>query len=215
MIIIDSREQNEEEKYFQDHNLEYRKEALSCGDYAAEDSNGNRVVIERKEIKDFISSLFEGRLSDQMSRLAVEDCPILVISGKLEEYYNSVPGESKFTEDQFYGAVSECIVRYGLRCVIWNQSDCSHEDSLGIITQVLKQTSKGNIDKIPKRKKREFNDQIGFIRELTGCPQDTAIELLKHYKKVRNVLEASPEDLKSFKGMGPKRIERMRMLLDD
>ena len=215
MIIIDSREQNEEESYFKDKNIPYTRQALSCGDYAAEDSRGNRVVIERKEIKDFISSLFEGRLADQMSRLSLEDLPILLISGKLEEYYETVPGESRFTEEQFYGAISECIVRYGLRCVIWNQCEHSHTDSLGIITQILKQIVKGNIDKIPKRKKREFNNKIGFVRELTGCPQDTAIEILKFYKTVRNVIAAPLEDLKSFKGLGPKGIERMRVLLDE
>lgn len=215
MIIIDTREQSEEEQYFKDHKIEYRKEALPCGDYAAEDANGNRVIIERKEIKDYISSLFEGRLDDQLGRLAQEDCPILFISGKLDEYYESVPGESRFTKEQFYGSISSSIVRYGLRCVVWNQCECSHEETLGIIVKVLEHTSQGNIDKIPKRKKREFNNHIGFVRELTGCPQDTAIELLKHYKKVRNIIEAPFEDLKSFKGMGPKRIERLRMLLDD
>ena len=215
MIIIDTREQYEEEEYFKNHNIEYRKEALPCGDYAAEDSDGNRVIIERKEIKDYISSLFEGRLDDQLGRLAQEDCPILVISGELQEYYDSVPGNSKFTEEQFYGSLSACIVRYGLRSVIWNQCECSHEDTLGIIVKVLEHTSKGQIDKIPKRKKREFNNKIGFVRELTGCPQDTAIELLKHYKTVRNLIAAPIEDLKSFKGMGPKRLARIGMLLDE
>ncbi len=215
MIIIDTREQYEEEEYFKNHNIEYRKEALSCGDYAAEDSNGNRVVIERKEIKDYISSLFEGRLDDQLGRLAQEDCPILVISGELEEYYESVPGESKFTKDQFYGSLSACIVRYGLRCVIWNQCEHAHEDTLGIITKVLEHVSKGQLDKIPKRKKREFNNQIGFVRELTGCPQDTAIEMIKFYGTVRKIIEAPIEDLKSFRGMGPKRLARLEMLLDE
>ncbi len=214
LIIIDTREQDEEENYFKRNKIDYRKEALQCGDYAAEDSNGNRVIIERKEIKDYLASLFSGRLDDQLGRLAQEDCPILFISGTLEEYYEAVPGESKFTPEQFYGSLASAVVRYGLRSIIWNQCECSHEDSLGIIVKVLEQTAKGNIDKIPKRKKREFNDQIGFIRELTGCPQDTAIEMIKHYGTVRNVIAAPIEDLKSFKGMGPKRIARMEMLLD-
>ena len=215
MIIIDTREQHDEEEYFKNHNIEYRKEALPCGDYAAEDNNGNRVVIERKEIKDYISSLFEGRLDDQLGKLAQEDCPILVISGELEEYYESVPGKSAFTPDQFYGSISACIVRYGLRCVIWNQCEHAHEDTLGIIAKVLEHTSKGQLDKIPKRKKRAFNNTIGFVREVTGCPQDTAIELLKHYKTVRNIIAAPFKDLKSFRGMGPKRLARMEMLLDE
>lgn len=215
MIIIDTREQDEEETYFKRNNIEYRKEALSCGDYAIEDRNGNRAVIERKEIKDYLASLFEGRLDDQLLRLSQEDCPMLFISGDLDEYYESVPGESKFTIDQFYGSLASNIVRYGLRCVVWNQCHCGHEETLGQIVHVLNHVGKGNLDKIPKRKKREFNDQIGFIRELTGCPQDTAIELLKYYGTVRKMIEAPIEDLKSFKGMGPKRLLRLKRLLDE
>lgn len=215
MIIIDSREQQDERDYFRDHSIDFNVEALACGDYAAEDACGNRVVIERKEIKDYIQALFSGRLDDQLARLSSEDLPILVISGSLKEYYDSVPGDSRFTHEQFYGSLAGAIVRYGLRCVIWNQCDNAHEDTLGIIAKVLDHTSKGHIDKIPKRRKREFNCQISFVRELTGCPQDTAIEMLKFYHTVRNIIAAPLDDLKSFKGMGPKRIERMRVLLDD
>lgn len=215
MIIIDTREQHEEEIYFKNHNIEYRKEALPCGDYAAEDGDGNRVVIERKEIKDYISSLFEGRLDDQMSKLSQEDCPILFISGELQEYYDSVPGKSAFTRKQFYGSLSRCIVRYGLRSVIWNQCEDAHTDTLGMIVKVLEHVSMGQIDKIPKRKKREFNNQIGFLQELTGCPQDTAIKMLKTYGTVRKVIQVPLEELKKFKGLGPKRIARITMILDE
>lgn len=215
MIIVDSREQMDEQDYFRRNGIPFELQALSCGDYAAEDSSGSRVVVERKEIKDYISSLFSGRLDDQLVRLRSEDYPILVISGSLQEYYDAVPGDSQFTEEQFYGSISSAVVRYGLRCVIWNQCDCAHEDTLGIITKVLQHTELGHLDKIPKRKKHAFNDQIGFVRELTGCPQTTAIELLEHYGTVRHIIAAPLEDLKAFKGMGPKRLKRIGMLLDE
>ncbi len=213
MIIIDSREHHEERDYFTRHNIPFKLQALSCGDYAVEDPDGCRVVVERKEIKDFISSLFSGRLDDQLGRLRLESYPILVISGSLQEYYDSVT-DSKFTEEQFYGAISSAIVRYGLRCVVWNQCENAHEDTLGIISKILVHTDLNHLDKIPKRQKHAFNNKIGFVRELTGCPQATAIELLKHYTNVKNIIDASPEDLKTFKGLGPKRIERMEKLLN-
>jgi len=98
MIIVDTREQDEEQDYFTRNNIEFEREALMCGDYAAEDVDGNRVVIERKEIKDFIQSLFEGRLDSQLVRLSQERLPILFISGTLKEYYEGKP-DSKFTKD--------------------------------------------------------------------------------------------------------------------
>jgi ERCC4-type nuclease len=145
----------------------------------------------------------------------MESYPILVISGSLQEYYDAVPGDSKFTEKQFYGSLSSAIVRYGLRSVIWNQCENAHEDTLGIIAKILQHTELGHLDKIPKRKKHAFNNQISFVRELTGCNQTTAIEMIKFYHTVRNIIAAPLDELKSFKGMGPKRLERMRVLLDE
>ena len=213
MIIVDSREQAEEQDYFDRNGIEYRREALSCGDYSAEDNQGNRVVIERKEIKDFISSMFEGRLDSQLLRLASEKLPILFISGKLEEYYESKP-DSQFQPEQFYGALSSAIVRYGLRCVIWNQCECSHEDSLGMIVSILNKVTENKLDIIPNRKTKEYSSCVGYLRSLLNCTQQIAVDLLKKYGTIRGVINATDDELKEFKGIGPKKIERMRLIID-
>lgn len=213
VIILDTREQEEEQEYFIRNGIEFRRETLSCGDYAAEDADGNRVVIERKEIKDFISSMFEGRLDSQLSRLASERLPILFISGKLEEYFESKP-DSQFQPEQFYGAISSAIVRYGLRCVIWNQCENSHEDSLGIIARILNKVSENKLDNIPNRKTKEYSSCVGYLRTLLNCTQQVAIDLLKKYGNIRSIINASDDQLKEFKGIGPKKVERMRLIID-
>ena len=213
VIIIDSREQEEEQDYFARNNISIQREALSCGDYAAEDVDGNRVVIERKEIKDFIQSLFEGRLDSQLVRLSQERLPILFISGALEEYYEGKP-DSKFTKEQFYGAISSAIVRYGLRCVVWNQCENAHEDSLGQIVSILNKVSENKLDNIPNRRVREYNSCVPYLRLLLNCSQKIALDLLKKFTNIRGVIDASDEQLKEFKGIGPKKIERMKKIIN-
>jgi len=212
-IIIDTREQKEETDYFSRVGIKFRREALSCGDYSAEDDDGNRCVIERKEIKDFISSLFEGRLDSQLARLSAERLPILFLSGKLEEYYEGKP-DSKFTTQHFYGALASAIVRYGLRCVVWNQCENAHEDSLGMIAKILTKVTENKLDVIPKRATKEYNTCVGFLRILLNCPQQTAIDMLKHFGSIRKIIEAEDIELLSFKNVGPKRIEKMRKIID-
>lgn len=212
MIIIDTREPKEEVQYFDKHNIEYVREALPCGDYASEDSDGNRVVIERKEILDFISSLFEGRLDSQMRRLSQEKLPILVLAGDLEDYYKKVP-DSKFTREQFYGSISSCIVRYGLRSLLWVQGEDACERSLHLINQILNKVSEKKLDDIPNRKIKGYSARTGLLRLILNCPQNVAEELLKKHKSIKNVTELSEEELIKFKGLGPKRIGRMKELM--
>lgn len=212
MIIIDTREPKEEVQYFDKHKIEYVREALPCGDYASEDKYGNRVIIERKEVLDFISSLFEGRLDDQMRRLSQQRLPILVLAGDLEDYYKKVP-DSKFTRDQFYGAISSCIVRYGLRSVLWVQGPDCCERSLHLINHILSKVSENKLDDIPNRKIKGYNAKAGLLRIILNCPQDLAVELLEEYKTIKNIIELPTEKLREFKGLGPKRIERMQNLM--
>jgi len=210
MIIVDTREQEEEEAYFIRNEIEFRREALSCGDYSAEDSAGNRVVIERKEMSDLIQSMFEGRLESQLRRLSLERLPILVISGRIEDYWERKK-DSKFTRSHLYGIISSAIVRYGLRCVIWAQTN---EDALGIIHKMLIKITENKLDKIPNRKTKEYSTCVGYLRSLLNCTQDTALELLKKFKNIRGIIDASDEQLQEIKNVGPKKVARLRKIID-
>jgi len=210
MIIVDTREQDEEESYFIRNGIDFRRETLSCGDYAAEDSNGNRVVIERKEMSDLIQSMFEGRLESQLRRLSLERLPILVITGTIEDYWKRKQ-DSKFTRDHLYGIISSAIVRYGLRCVIWCRTN---DEGLGIIHKLLIKITENKLDKIPNRRTKEYSTCVGYLRSLLNCTQDTALELLKRFKNIHGIINASDKELLEAEGIGPKKVERLRKIID-
>jgi len=217
-LIVDSREQENVTKMLDKLGIKYDRAKLLTGDYQMEDADGVKVTMERKTVPDLIGSLMSGRLEEQMRRLANEPCPILLITGSFSEY-KKFAKFSKFTVDQLQGAVASCIVKYGLRCVIWIQSSSDHPHSygLGIGCKILQKVSEGKIDQIPPRRlKRRGNPaQIEVIHILFGVPVNVAESLLERFGSIRNILDCNDADLGSVKGMGPTRISKMRKLLGD
>jgi Fanconi anemia group M protein len=217
-LTVDTREQDNVIKMLDKMDIKYNRAALLTGDYQMEDSDGNVVTMERKTIPDLVGSLMSGRLEEQMRRLADEKCPMLLITGSFGDY-KKFAKFSKFTVDQLHGAIASCIVKYGLRCVIWVQSVSDHPNSngLGIGCKVLAKVSEGKLDKIPPRKiKRRGNvAQIEIIHILFGVPVNVAEGLLKRFGSIRDILDADDKELLGVKGMGPTRTITMRKLLGD
>ena len=77
---------------------------LPVGDYIV----APETVVERKTISDLISSIFDGRLFDQCSRLKEHyQFPILIIEGDIDEI-------EELTENPlvFYGAISSIAIDF-------------------------------------------------------------------------------------------------------
>ncbi len=217
-LTIDTREQDNVTKMLDKMGIKYNKATLLTGDYQMTDPDGNVVTMERKTITDLIGSLMSGRLEEQMRRLANEKCPMLLITGSFSDYKHFARF-SKFTVGQLHGAIASCIVRYGLRCVIWVQSEKEHPHSngLGIGIKILAKVAEGRLDNIPARriKRRGNTDQIEILSILFGIPVNVADNMLKKFGCIRNILDCNDEDLMSVKGMGPTRVTKMRKLLGD
>ena len=83
-------------------NLEMK--TLPVGDYIV----APETVVERKSIRDLMSSIFDGRLFDQCNRLKEHfQFPIVLMEGNVDEI-------EEITENPliFYGAMSTCCIRF-------------------------------------------------------------------------------------------------------
>jgi len=81
MILIDDREPKEIFEEFNRLGIGCKKERLKVGDIFYD----NDIVIERKEIKDFVASIFDKRLFEQVERMQKYKKRIIVIVGNLIE----------------------------------------------------------------------------------------------------------------------------------
>ena len=217
-LVVDTREQESVTKMLDKLGIIYSRATLETGDYQMFTEDGIEVTMERKTVPDLIGSLMSGRLEEQMRRLAEKPCPILLVTGSFKDYKRFAPF-SKFTMEQLQGAIASCVVKYGLRCVIWVQGVDDHPNStgLGIALKVLKKISEGKLDKIPPRRLKRSGNlvQVEIIHILFGIPVNVAELMLKQVGNVRKILNAKDEELLKVRGMGKARVIKMRKLLGD
>ena len=215
-LIVDSREKENTTKALDAYGIHYTRQTLPTGDLKIKTEDGT-VIVERKQMTDFIGSLLSGRLEEQMRRLSQEQCPGLVLTGSFAEY-RKYAKTTKFTVDHVIGAVASCVVKYGLRFVIWIQSENTqpHAAGIALTAKIMKKIAEGKIDKIPDRKlkKNSIDPQREIIGMMCGVPQNVAANLLEKFGCIRSIMDASDEDLMKVDGMGRTRIAKMRKLLN-
>lgn len=177
---------------------------VSYGDYIINET----VTIERKTARDFLISIIDGRLFNQLSNL-IKFCasPILLIESNP---YNT---DLKFNRKAIKGALISAEAIWHIP-VIFSRSK---EDSKDIFMLISKQIE-SYIDVVPLRggyrPKRLKSKQLYLLQGLPQIGPMLAKRLLKHFKSVSNVVNASVQDLAEFGGIGKVSAEKIREVLD-
>jgi len=104
-IIVDERERKSGiPELLKSVGLNIEMKTLLIGDYIV----APETVVERKSVRDLLSSIFDGRLFDQCSRLKENfEHPILLIEGNVDEI-------EEIAENPliFYGAISTVVLDF-------------------------------------------------------------------------------------------------------
>lgn len=177
---------------------------LSIGDYIV----SSETVIERKSIHDFVSSVFDGRLFDQCSRMRANyEHPVLVLEGNVDELDAIVENPLVF-----YGAVSSVALDYHIPTI--PTPDAMHTARLLTSMAARKGESRGPLLK----KIRKFPDvqrqQLTTLCSLPGIAETLAQRMLDKFGTPINALSATSADLAKVPGLGKARAERIRKILD-
>ena len=174
------------------------------GDYIINDS----ITIERKTAKDFLTSIIDGRLFNQLSNLK-KHCPnpILLIEG------NPYKTDLNFDPMAIKGALISAQSVWHLP-VIFSRSK---EDTKDIFLMISRQ-HKTYIDVVPLRggyrPKRLKSKQLYLLQGLPQIGPLLAKRLIKHFRSVSNVMNASIEELTEVDGIGRVSAEKIREILD-
>ncbi len=179
---------------------------LPLGDYlVAEDA-----VVERKTVKDFASSLVDGRLFDQARRL----------SETYNLIYYIVEGSPRYLTrwgdrgHQTLAALTALIVDYGVQ-VLW--SDGPHATAY-LIAQLAKrhQSERGGTAIAVHRKPRleALSDwQLFIVQSFPGIGPKTARAILEYFGTLERFCTAPLSELSKIPGLGEKKAERIRAIL--
>jgi len=185
-------------------NIQIETKKVSYGDYVINDS----ITIERKTARDFLISIIDGRLFNQLSNLK-RYClnPILLIEG------NPFKTGLAFDETAIRGAlISTQSIWYVP--IIYSRSK---EETKDIILMIGGQQD-ACMDVVPLRggyrPKRLKSRQLFILQGLPKVGPTVAKRLLDHFRSVTKAMNATVEDLTQVEGIGRISAEKIREVLD-
>ncbi len=178
---------------------------LEVGDFVVSD----RVVVERKSVRDFCRSIVDGRLMDQARRMKEKfERPVLVVEGRED------PEElGGLHPHAVQGALLHLSVTLGIP--VLRTRDRSQTASL--LWLLARREREEGRRLPPLRRKREgppLSLQQRFVVEgLPGVSSVLAERLLRHFGTVEGVMRASERELREVRGIGRIKAKRIRELL--
>lgn len=186
----------------EDFIIEVKK--VPYGDYII----NNSITIERKTAKDFLISIIDGRLFNQLSNLKKYSTnPILLIEG------NPYKTGLNFENMAIKGALISTQAIWYIP-VIFSRSK---EDTVDIFMMISRQ-DESHTDVVPLRggyrPKRLKSKQLYLLQGLPQVGPMLAKRLIEHFKSVSKIMNASIEELTEVEGIGMVSAEKIREVLN-
>lgn len=181
--------------------------ALKVGDFILSEDVG----CERKEIVDFVSSLIDGRLFDQAKNMKSNFTkPFFILEGDFNLFFSV----RNVQQAALFGSLAALVIDWGIPILFTKNKDETAELLITIAKREQIEKKK-SISARGSHKPQTITDSQQFFVE--GLPQigpEAAKALLKHFGSPKAIADASFEDLKKVEGIGDKRAELIRKILD-
>ncbi|MDR9430083.1 MAG: DEAD/DEAH box helicase [Natronomonas sp.] len=185
--------------------IETRLETLDVGDYVLSD----RVVVERKEVDDFLDTLVGGdrSLFEQVGAAARYYArPVVIVEGdRLYEARNVHPNAIR-------GALASLAVDFGVSVMRTDDADDT-ANLLEVIARREQETDDRSVSVHGEKGGKTLAEQqeyvVGSVAEVGPV---TARALLEHFGSVEAVMRAGENDLREVDGIGEITAERIRIV---
>lgn len=212
-IIADQRERSSGiiKELSKDFDVEVKQ--LVIADYLVQtkDLQGNilTVGIERKTTNDFLNSIIDKRLLSQLIEIKKHyQVPLLIIEGE-ENIYKI----RDFHPNSIRGMLATIAVDFQIP-IIYTKN---YRDTAAFIAILAKRLEKHRspIELLQSRKPLTLKEQqIYLLQSLPGIGSTLADSLLKHFKSVLAVFNASEEELQKVEKIGPKKASEIKKVLE-
>ncbi len=179
---------------------------LPAGDYIIPED----TVIERKSASDFISSLFDGRLFDQASRLSDDYNDVYyLIEGDLFRELRMWPSRRR----QVLGALATLAASYGVR-LLWSPSREETAELIAALALRPRESRGGPV--VINRKPRLGSTrewQLYIVQSFPGIGVKTAERILQRFGSLEAFFNASLAELASVEGIGETKAARIKEII--
>ena len=206
-IFVDYREKGSGTiKELIDMEVDLKLDSLPTADYIL----SSRVGVELKTVEDFIDSIIDGRLLQQIKSLKNNfERPLLVIEG-LEDIYSV----RNVHANAIRGMLAAITVSYGVP-ILYTKNFKDTASILNIIAKREQEEAGKDFSLHPQKRILSIKEQQEYIiSSLPGVGSALARPLLKYFKSVKNVVNAEQKELENVGKIGKKKAERIKDIVD-
>ncbi len=181
--------------------------ALTTGDFLC----SSRVAVEVKRAADFVNSIVDGRLLQQLKELKENfERPVLIIEGTQEEDLYSI---RNVHPNAIRGMLATIAVSYGIP-ILYSRNP---KDTAGFITTIAKREKEAGAPEPSLHAKKPATlaeRQEYVIASLPGIELKLAQSLLQKFGSVREVITATEEQLQKVELIGPKKAAEIKRVIE-
>jgi len=203
-IVVDEREKKSGiPDLLRSTGMQMEIKTLPIGDYIV----APETVVERKSIHDLISSIFDGRLFDQCTRLKEHfEHPLILMEGSVDEVENIAENPLVF-----YGAVSAVALDFKIPIV--PTPSALHTAKLLVSLCSKRGHVKGPFVKKIKKSADLQQQQLSFLAGLPGIGQTLATRMLEKFGTPQDALTSTVADLAKVDGLSAGRAKKIKKML--
>lgn len=204
VVYVDSRElRSGVPKHLRELGAEVEVKTLDVADYVVSEEVG----IERKSANDFIQSIIDGRLFDQVERLKrAYEKPVIIIEGQLYGIRNVHPNAIR-------GAIAAVTLDWGVP-ILFSSGPEETAQFVYLLAKREQEERKKEVRLRSEKKALTLAERQRLIVEgLPNISATLAKRLLKHFGNVERVFTATEEELQEVEGIGPKKAREIRKVI--
>jgi len=219
-IVVDEREKNSNiPDLLKEAGAAIDFAQLRVGDYIV----SSEMAVERKTIRDLVSSIYDGRLFVQCSDLVKNyQKPLLVVQGNIAELAE-IP--DNLEEEDFkrqtmrmslaYDALVTVVTEFRIPII---HTPSALQTAQLLVTLVNRSLREGKaVGPLLRKIKKEnpvYIQQLSVLSSVPGVGDKLALRMLKKFHTPIRALNASAAELATLEGFGLSRAERVRRILD-
>ena len=207
-IIADDRERKSDviASLLEIENVEVEIQRLPIGDYKI----GSRVIVERKALYDFAISIIDGRLFNQMVRLANSNSRgALILEGTTGDTV-----DIGMTREAMQGALITVSMILGIP-VLRSKNPSETAKLIVFIARQIKSMAGGGIQRHGYRPKGIRNRQLFILQGLPKVGRERADRLLDRFGSVEAVISAGIDDLQTVDGIGKSIADKIKWTVSE
>jgi DNA excision repair protein ERCC-4 len=205
-VFADVRESSDVRESLVELGCEVVERVLAPADYVVSED----YAVERKEFRDFFRSVFDGRLFEQVERLAeAYPNPCLVVEGDVTEAVQYIRNPMVF-----WGALAKIFADHRVS-IIFTPDERNTAMFLYRLARKLQEERRRITFKHKPKAYSRKQMQLLAVQSLPQVGPERAEALLTKFGSVRGVFRASKVELLSVRGLGEKTVRKILDLLDE